>query len=58
MWKRLFDTQWTRNGMFKNRSAQALAVKAAYVCSEPRLVFVPQTAQLAQAAIALRDHRG
>jgi hypothetical protein len=31
--ERLFHTQWTCNGMFKNRSAEAFAVKAAYVCS-------------------------
>ena len=31
--ERLFHAQWTRNGMFKNRSAEACAVKTAYVCS-------------------------
>ena len=31
--ERLFHTQWTRDGMFENRSAEALAVKAVYVCS-------------------------
>ena len=30
--ERLFHTQWTRNGMFKHRSAEAPAVKAVYVC--------------------------
>ena len=29
----LFHIQWTCNGMFKNRSAAAFAVKAAYVGS-------------------------
>ena len=56
--ERLLHAQWTRNRMFKHRSAEAPAVEAVYVCPQPFLVFIPQTTQLAQAATALRDHRG
>lgn len=54
---RLFHSQWAGNGVFKNRSPDAIGAEVIDTRSEPGLILVPKAAQLGQAAIAPRDHR-